>query len=218
MSRGPLVFDKLLLRSIGLSHPVDNSVAVPQQQNFIAHVIQPRPPAHQMLMLPRVTLLRDDHLSVLQGHFSPVVCRLFFSAWCSGACKFMRQSSRHLPLGPRSLECVGGFRSTAEQCAAGSHHTSAPRFSKVVSLPAPDIPEPIGGQTRTREAGESTWSSTSHTQCWFARPVGLRSLTTCSSSTGNCSSATPFTMLLTELVHSKAQLHREKGDSVTTWS
>ena len=56
MSRGPLVFGKLLLGSIGLSHAVYDAVAVPQQQRISQHMSQPRPPAHQMLMLPRVTL------------------------------------------------------------------------------------------------------------------------------------------------------------------
>ena len=56
VSRGPLVFDKLLLGSIGLSHALYDAVAVPQQQRISQHMLQPRPPAHQMLMLPRVTL------------------------------------------------------------------------------------------------------------------------------------------------------------------
>ena len=56
LSRGPLVFDKLLLGSIGLSNAVYDAVAVPQQQRISQHMLQPRPLAHQMLMLPRVTL------------------------------------------------------------------------------------------------------------------------------------------------------------------
>ena len=56
VSRGPLVFDKLLLGSIGLPHAVHDAVAVPQQQRISQHMLQPRPPAHQMLMLPRVSL------------------------------------------------------------------------------------------------------------------------------------------------------------------
>ena len=56
MSRGPLVFDKPPRGSVGLSHAVYDAAAVPQQQRISHLMLQPRPLAHQMLMLPRVTL------------------------------------------------------------------------------------------------------------------------------------------------------------------